>query len=38
VEAVVGDIKLYEIEVLTLVAVLGALAWVIFLYRRHKRL
>jgi membrane protein DedA with SNARE-associated domain len=37
VEAVVGDIKFYEIEVLTLVGVLGALTWLIFLYRSRKQ-
>ena len=36
VEAVLGDIKHYELEVLALIGAVGILVWVISLYRRRK--
>ena len=36
VEAIIGDIKHYEFEVLALIGAVGFLVWVIFLYRRRK--
>ena len=36
VETILGDIKLYEIEVLGAIAITGALIWTVHFYRRRK--
>lgn len=36
-EAVIGEIKHYELEVMALTGLLGAIAWGIVYYRRRRR-